>query len=533
MKKRKDEDFTISVVTPQLDENTALITSSTDLSCREEQMLFAALEKYDQNKAQYSTVLKRDSASDTLSVDRIAELADGINYTLDKVLSANQYIRKYIHIDDILGATHTALQTNINANFRLTYSGGEGRNKQKQLERAKTAINTFNLSVRLKRLIRDAILGTATEGNYIMFLRIDGANAVIDTYPLGIAEISDYMVGGDPVVQINISKLEAKLKKTYEKDKKNKAVYFENIKKEIQANFPAEVFQAYEKKEKLCRLPVLFTGVLRINNLGDKYGVSHFFRALRPTVILENIENTDVINNKAKAKKIIHQKMRKEILGSDGTKKGFAETAHAHNELMQAWNNPTVVYTSIPAVELLSYVEPKVEGIPIEKIATYRNEKMTALGISYVDPQLSSVSAANITLKQLMKCIDSIAEQLGGILHRFYQVYLESLGIDPTYAPEINVLDSEQMEMAVKKDLVELMFSKLNLSYASCLEVLGRDVDDETAKRQAENEAGLDSVFTPRSSQYTTSNAGRPSGGDNPNKEEYDNESRKAKGTKS
>ena len=529
MPKKKSSDFDVQILADQVDDNTIVVTSQDDIDQKVDKLLLSALQKYDFAKQMYSVNYSQSSSSTALTVDRITELADGINTSLNNVLEVNRYVHKYIHYDDILGETYTAVQNNVNTDYHLSYGSVEGRNKLKQLKQAKEAIEQFNQSIKINKLIAEAVPGTLLDGNYIMYLRTDSGNAIIDIYPLGVAEITDYTINGNPIVQININEFKSRLKKTYTKDKKGKALFFENIDKEIQANFPPEVYQAYKNGETYCRLDWKHTGVLRINNMGYKYGVSHFFRALRPAVMLEDIEASDSINNKAKAKKIIHQKLRKEVMGpnTDYTRKGFEYAIYAHNELMNAWNNSTVVITTIPAVESIEYVEPKIEGTPTEKISLYRNEKMTALGITFLDPELNSVSSANISLKQLMKTVDYIARQLNDVLHRFYAVWLEEQGIDIVYTPDIRILNSEEMEMAMKIELARFLFSTMNLSYETVLKKLGLDKDDEFAKRQEENEDGFSDVFTPRASQYTSSgdnSAGRPSSDneDTQGKQDYD-----------
>ena len=219
-------------------------------------------------------------------------------------------------------------------------------------------------------------------------------------------------------------------------------------------------------------------------------------------------------------------------MGPDYNRKGFEYAAYAHNELMKAWANQTVLVTTIPAVKEIKYVEPKVEGTPTEKIALYRNEKISALGIGYIDPNMSSVSAANISIKQLMKVVDSVADQLSDILHNFYVQVLLANNVDPIYAPEIKVLDSAQMEMDTKRILAETLYTKFGLSITRCLEILGLNASDEAAQRQYENENGYDDIFKPRQTAYTTSggssnsdsSGGRPQGDDpeKQNKQEYD-----------
>ena len=109
---------------------------------------------------------------------------------------------------------------------------------------------------------------------------------------------------------------------------------------------------------------------------------------------------------------------------------------------------------------------------------------------------------------------------------------LEEQGIDILYTPDIRILDSEEMDMSVKIELAKFLFSTLNMSYESVLSRLGMDKDDEFAKRLAENEEGFDEVFSPRASQFNTSNptsgddkkTGRPTGKDanTKGKQDYD-----------
>lgn len=515
------------VLADQVDDSTVVITSQEQVDSKMEQLFFAALQRYDFNKQTYSVKYSQSSSGTSLTTDRISELADGITTSLTNVLEVNRYVHRYIAYDDILGATYNAVRDSVNTEYHLSYGSTEGRNKKKQLQQAKEAVEQFNKSIKIERLIAEAIPGTLADGNYIMYLRTDGGNAVIDFYPLGVAEITDYTVNGNPVVQINLKEWKSRLKKTYSKSKNGKAIFFKDLDEEVKANFPPEVYTAYKAGENYCRLDWKRTGVLRINNMGYKYGVSHFFRALRPAVMLEEIEAADSVNNKAKAKKIIHQKLRKEVMGPSYDRKGFDYAIYAHNELMNAWGNSTVVITTIPAVESITYVEPTAEGTPTEKISLYRNEKMTALGITFLDPELNSVSSANISLKQLMKTVDHIGEQLNDILHRFYAVWLEEQGIDLMYTPDIRILNSEEMEMSVKLDLAKFLFSTMNFSYETTAKILGYDKDDEFAKRLEENEAGFSETFLPRASQYTSSgsdDAGRPAGTDESKqgKQDYD-----------
>ena len=79
---------------------------------------------------------------------------------------------------------------------------------------------------------------------------------------------------------------------------------------------------------------------LEINNMGKKYGLTPIFRALPATIMLKGFQGADSASAKSKAKKIIHQKLRKETMGQDYTNLGLEEMAYAHQELMKAFRSP-------------------------------------------------------------------------------------------------------------------------------------------------------------------------------------------------
>ena len=99
-------------------------------------------------------------------------------------------------------------------------------------------------------------------------------------------------------------------------------------------------------------------------------------------------------------------------MGASYEKKGLEDMAYAHTCLMAAWNNPTVVYTPPPCVEKVVYVEPTVELTNESTIKQYRSRVTSALGISFLNTDgQQTVSTANISINQLMKTINKIAER--------------------------------------------------------------------------------------------------------------------------
>lgn len=521
-----DESFIMSV--PETASEPVVITSYNEQLTDYEQRVLSDVLKANPDMNLYSVHPSDDSTTDTLTIDRLGELAAGIQSSLDNILELNRYIRRYIVTDDIIGKVYEAIESNVNTDYRLSFGDySTQRNKLKKLDNAKRVVAEFNRQINIKHLIREVIPIAYTEGNCIMCLRTDGDHHVVDIYPLGLAYISDYTYGGKPIVCINMTELKNRLQKTYEKDKKNKAIFMKNIEDEIKQNYPPEVYNAYKTGDSICRLDVDYTGVIRIGNIGRKYGVSPIGRALKSALMLENYEKSDYTNAKAKAKKIIHQKLRKEAMGDEYKKTGFEFTVKAHNDFMQAWKNKTVVYTSIPQVESISYIEPKSEEVNADKINIYRSKIMTTLGIGFADPENANFSISKISLEQLMKTINSISEQLEVIIQDWYRVLYKEEGIDMEYLPNIQILDAEAMSIDVKKDLVELIFSKLNGSYQTAYEFLGLSYEDEKQRRMAENDEKVDEIFTPHSSQYTSSGdtgtSGRPTSNPDEDKQSYDN----------
>ena len=217
-------------------------------------------------------------------------------------------------------------------------------------------------------------------------------------------------------------------------------------------------------------------------------------------------------------------------MGSEGNRKALEEMAYAHENLVKAFKNPTVLYTSPAFVEKIVYVEPKVETTNIESINQYRSRVTSALGISFLNTDGNqTVSTANISIKQLMKTINKIAEQEEKILEQWYCLILEENDIPLEYCPTPHILDAELLEFEMRKDLSELLYSKFNCSFTTAYELVGIDVRDEIEKRKMEKELGYEDILTVHPTSYNSSGdtdnvGGRPSGSDNDKKQEYDSD---------
>jgi len=106
--------------------------------------------------------------------------------------------------------------------------------------------------VNIEDVIQEAIIGTIAEGNYSLYLRMTGGNsATIDHYPLEICKPSGYRTRGNDVLEFDIQQLKGKLQKTYKKTRKNKKIYYENMKKEVKYIFQIQTGQhIYQSSEK-------------------------------------------------------------------------------------------------------------------------------------------------------------------------------------------------------------------------------------------------------------------------------------------
>ena len=525
------EDYEV-IIRSKTSDGTEVVTSADAIT---DKWLVNAVAGYDATNQKYSAYLKDGtSSSDKLTPEYIDELAENTQSDLKKVQIINSIVRKEINKDGIVGKTVECVTANINTETKVSYDNEiTGRNKSKQLQQVKDFISTFNKTINTKRLIRNSIPTTFVEGNYICYLRHEDNKYKVDYYPLGVCEISDYDVNGDPVVLFNIKELRGRLQKIYRKNKKNKALFFKNMEDEVKANYPQEVYDAFVAKEDYAKLDVKYTGVIRINNLNRKYGLTPIFRAFKDMLMLDTFDNADRVNSKAKAKKIIHQKLRKEVMGTELNKKGFEDMAYAHDNFMAAFKQSTVVVTTPPTVESITYVEPKIELTAIDTVNNYRSRVLAALGIGFLmDSGSQSVSTADISVTQLLRTINMISEQLEDILQKWYKQILIDNHLPVEYCPTIKVIDSEALDFEMRKDLASTLYTIFNGSMSTSLELLGIDVNDEKEKRIKENDENYEEIFKCRQTAYTSSGrgeitetnnkGGRPADSKNQAKQGYD-----------
>ena len=194
--------------------------------------------------------------------------------------------------------------------------------------------------------------------------------------------------------------------------------------------------------------------------------------------------------------------------------------SYAHESFMQAWKNDTVIYTGIAGVENIEYIEPKIENINIENINYNRSKIMTSLGIGFLNQDSKQTfTVANLSIKELLKTINKIAEQLEFLIKKWYKIVLKDNNIPLEFCPDLKIFDAEQLELDIKMDLAELLYSKLNCSLDTAYGLIGVSIEDEKQKRLKEKDEKLDEIFTPRITAYTNNgnnqgdnDSGKPKG---------------------
>lgn len=526
------EDFNIDYI-GSIDKDTILLTSAQSkdkIQKMTDKILANAIENYGTNKYQSSVFVPDNSNSNELTIDTVNKLANGIHNSLDNVVSANSLILNVLDTNPLIGLAYSIFYAVINTKYRIIYANPYGiESDETTLSEIKTLIEAFNDDVGIEDIIRNAISGAYIEGNYVMYLSLN-KNKVpqIQNFPISFCYPSYYMSGNDRVLEFNVSDLKNKLRKTYTKTKKNKAIYYENIEKEIQNNYPSEVYRAYKDGEKVVKLDSRYGKCLTVNSYGRRFGVSPLFKALKSSIVIDNLIKADISSSKSRSKIIIFQKLSDKLLG-DGDRRGFAEQQLAHQQAAQALQTSSCLYTAPAYVESLQYIQPSQNNKEsVDMMKQYNTQLLNALGISFYDSESATGTSVTVSYNGLLKIVNSIADSLSKIISRYYQEVLEFYGYDRRLAPTFRICPAEELDLDKKIDLAKMLYTTFNCSLQTSLDYVGLDVEDEISKRKTENDSGTYEIMFPRATSYNTNSddtqVGRPQS-QNPNdtdKQNYD-----------
>lgn len=534
------------VIVSGVDDDT-IVATTTDESLIAHK-LELAVRNYFAGNDQYSSVFEGDSSNASgATIARIDELAVNPQNSISKTREIANIVDYYIIKNYLIGMVDTIIRSNLNTNYKVSYNqvpSEKGRNNKKKLENAKKIVEDMLDKIDVKKLIRISIPATFDHGNYFFYMEYDQNKEkyTIHIFPLSIARVAPYRIDGEPVLMIDMTELKNRLEHNLPKKRGGKAYFFQKYEDEITQAYPKEIVDAFRNKDQYAVLDYRRTGVMRAGEDADGaslYGVSQIFRALRDVVILDKFAAVDDSASSVKAKNILVQILRKDLLGPGGDRKAFNDIAFAHGELTRAVKNKICVYTASPAVEDVKWIEPRSNLIDKDNVTLYENRVLTTLGIGFLaSGSVGSTISASISIKQLMRQINYISQQLEHILEKFAQVALNEHGIEAEYTPKITVIDSEQLESDMRLDLAKTLYADLGLSRQTVLETLGLDIVDETERRQSENEKDLNNIFYPYITAYTNNGMFENDGGDgrpadkqskNENKQQNDKERNRVK----
>lgn len=519
VEKPKDKDGFIIV--SGVDDTIVATTDSTNENMIAER-LELAVRNYFAGNDRYASVFEGDASNTGITLARIDELAVNPQNSISKTREIANIVDYYIIKNYLIGMVDTLIRSNLNTNYKVSYNqvpSEKGRNNKKKLENAKRIVEDMLDKIDVKKLIRISIPATFDHGNYFFYMDFspNQDKYTIHIFPLSIARIAPYRIDGEPVLMIDMTELKNRLEHNLPKKRGGKAYFFQKYEEEITKAYPKEIVDAFRNKDQYAVLDYRRSGVMRAGEDADGaslYGISQIFRALRDVVILDKFAAVDDSASTVKAKNILVQILRKDLLGPGGDRKAFNDIAFAHGELSRAVKNKICVYTASPAVEDVKWIEPRSNLIDRDNVTLYENRVLTTLGIGFLaSGSIGSTISANISLKQLMRQINYISQQLEHILEKFAQVALEEHGIEAEYMPRITVIDSEQLEADMRIDLAKTLYADLGLSRQTVLETLGLDITDETERRQSENEKNLNDIFFPYMTAYTNNGSYDDEGG--------------------
>lgn len=467
---------------------------------------------FEQKRHTYSRYLGgEETVTDTLTLSDIDTFADNPQGNLSNIKQINTIVKRYVNKDDIIGKVYESVQIYTNTQHTLKYPIMDKNKNEKKLNNVvKPLIESFNKKIDIKNFINVATSTTFLEGNFISYLRTDkkSGKAVVDFYPISMIEISEYNIDGEPAVLFNVNSLKTKLRITSRKKKNGKDIFYDKADDVIKNSYPAEIYNAYKNNENYALLDPKRVGLVRINNLGGLYGLTPIFKALKPALLLDGISNADETIVKVRSKKIVHQKLRKEIAGTDYGKQSLNEMQYAHNNLINAWKNKTVLVTTPWWVESINYISDDTPLTDTETLKAYRSRVFNALGINFMDTE-ASLNLSNVSIKDLMKTIDKIAEEIKKVIDKYYKVLLEENGVDLFLAPEIEIASSEMLSMEMRQSLATFMYTTLGASLDTCYNIVGvSSANTEAMKRKSEKDNGVEDALSPHSNYFNQSGKG-------------------------
>ena len=163
-------------------------------------------------------ILQTESTQYNTSLDELNRLAQGTQNDVNKIIKINSLIQYYANKDDLVNIVLKSIRRNTNVKYDINYPEDLDLTKKKNIkikEQIENILDKFFDNISIKEQIRKESVNTYTDGTYITYLR-NNKNKVFNiiTYPLGLVQVSDFTLDGEPLCYIDMDKLKSMLNKT-------------------------------------------------------------------------------------------------------------------------------------------------------------------------------------------------------------------------------------------------------------------------------------------------------------------------------
>lgn len=191
----QEEDFSVTFASKEnTDGNETVILTSEDIA---KEWMSKALQSFDPSNGQYSVYLKEQPfGDDSVTLDDIKLLSKNAQSDITKILKINALVRQEINGDDIIGKVYETMVTNLNSDIKISFDNLPSKPIKKYKDKAESLIKQFHRETNINTILSSSIPTVYVEGNCIKYLRSKNGHYVIDSFPLGVAIVSDYKYNG-------------------------------------------------------------------------------------------------------------------------------------------------------------------------------------------------------------------------------------------------------------------------------------------------------------------------------------------------
>ena len=128
----QDKDYKLIIASDLIDnsDDTIIITAE-NIQKQSESWMYEAMKHFEKGGRQYSVKFNEDSSSTSneITLDDIKELALNAQNDISKIRKINILVRQAETEDDIIGKVHETIESNLNANVKLSFDELPARSK--------------------------------------------------------------------------------------------------------------------------------------------------------------------------------------------------------------------------------------------------------------------------------------------------------------------------------------------------------------------------------------------------------------------